>query len=297
MTPVLASVPVAVDVLADVLDRQVDYRVLRRMRTMDRRESLGFSTATLRGACVDVETTGLDPARDRIIELAVQTFEADEEGRIVSTGEPRSWLEDPGVPLSDEIVRITKLRSEDLRGRSIPDGEAFAILASAHVVVAHNAAFDCPFVERRLPGLAGHSWACSLAGIDWRAAGFEGRTLSHLCGQMGWFYEAHRAGSDVTALMHLLDHTLADGTTVLKRLIDRERRPTWLIEVREAPFEAVEPLKSRGYRWNPERLLWWTEVADERREPELEWATIRVYHATRSPESTRIDWTTRYSRA
>ncbi len=61
--PLAAALGFAAEVLADVLDRQVDYRVLRRMRIMDRRESLGFSAATLRGACVDVETTGLDASR------------------------------------------------------------------------------------------------------------------------------------------------------------------------------------------------------------------------------------------
>jgi DNA polymerase-3 subunit epsilon len=293
----LASVPVDPEVLADVLGRQRDYRVLRRMRTMDRSETHGLSAGVLRGVCVDVETTGLDPFRDSIIELAVQSFVADAEGRIVATGEAHGWLEDPGVPLTDEITRVTRLKDDDLRGRSIPDGEAYAALAEADVVIAHNARFDCPFVERRIPELVGRPWACSLNGVDWAAAGFEGRTLSQLCGQIGWFYEAHRAGVDVTALLHLLDHELADGTTVLKRLIERERRPTWLFEAIDAPFDAKDALKERGYRWNGDRLLWWKEVAEDQRDAELDWATIRVYRAMRSPETTLIDWTARYARA
>lgn len=297
MKPVLTNVPVDVEVLADVLDRQRDYRVLRRMRTMERHEPHGFSTAVIRGVCLDVETTGLDPMKDRVIELAVQSFEADANGRIVATGRPYGWLEDPRMPISDEITRVTRLRAEDLVGRSIHDGEAYSILSSADVVIAHNAAFDCPFVERRIPETVGSPWACSLKGVDWAAEGFEGRTLSQLCGAMGWFYEAHRAGVDVTALLHLLDHELADGATVLKRLLDRERRPTWLIEAVGAPFDAKDRLRERGYRWNPDRAAWWREVDDDDREAELEWATLRVYNALRSPESTRIDWTIRYSRA
>lgn len=41
--------------------------------------------------------------------------------------------------------------------------------------------------------------------LDWRAHGFEGRTLSHLLARMGWFYDAQRAQTDVDALLHLLD--------------------------------------------------------------------------------------------
>lgn len=296
--PVMASVPVDAEVLADALGRQRDYRVLRRLRTMDRREPHGFSTAVVRGVCLDVETTGLDPKVDRVIELAVQTFEADARGRIVSTGRPYGWLEDPGVALTPEITAVTGIRAEDVAGRSIPDGEAYSILSSSDVIVAHNASFDCGFVERRFPDLIGHPWACSLNGVDWAAAGFrDGRTLSQLCVAMGWFYEAHRAGVDVTALLHALDHELADGTTVLRRLLETERRPTWLVEAVGAPYEAKDRLRERGYRWSPERLVWSRQVSDEDRQAELEWATLKVYGALRSPETTRIDWTTRYSRA
>lgn len=297
MMPVMVGVPVDAEVLAEALDRQRDYRVLRRMRPMRRHEPHAFSTAVMRGACVDVETTGLDPTKDRVIELALQTFAADTSGRIVATGDPIGWLEDPGVPISEEITRVTGLAAADLTGRSIPDGEVYSILSSVHFIVAHNAAFDRPFLERRIPGLEGCAWACSLAGIDWRREGCEGRTLTQLCTSIGWFYEAHRASVDVTALMHLLDHELAAGTTVLKRLLDRERRPTWLVEAVDAPSGARGLLRARGYRWNPDRLAWWREVDDEQRDAELEWASLKVYHALRSPETTRIDWTTRYTRA
>ena len=35
--------------------------------------------------------------------------------------------------------------------------------------LAHNAAFDRPFVENRLEVFEHKAWACSFAGIDWKA--------------------------------------------------------------------------------------------------------------------------------
>lgn len=63
---------------------------------------------------------------------------------------------------------------------------------------------DRPFVERRLPSLAGRLWACSMAEIDRMELGFDGKALGHLVSQCGWFFEGHRAENDVLALIYLL---------------------------------------------------------------------------------------------
>lgn len=291
----LVNVPVAIEAIARVLARHPDFRVLRRMLPMDREETGVIRTGVLTGVCIDVETTGLDHGEDRIIELAMQRFRADAEGRIVETGRPRAWLEDPGIEIGDDIIRLTGLKPEDLKGRGIADGEAATILASSDVIIAHNSRFDRPFVEARLPACSGRPWACSLEGMDWAELGFEGRSLSQLLSQMGFFYDAHRATADVTALLHLLDHRLASGETVLKRLLDASRRDTWLMAAVGAPFEARELLKRRGYRWHPTRKMWWTEVPEDRRQAEAEWATIHVYRGLQNPETARIDWTKRYA--
>ena len=165
----------------------------------------------------------MDCDTDVITELAAQRFWADRRGRIVATGRPRSWLEDPRRELRSEIVALTGLVDADLSGRAISDGEASAMIADADFVIAHNARFDRPFVEKRLPLVAGRPWVCSLRDVDCRALGFEGRTLGHLLMQTGWFYEAHRASTDVTALLHLLDHPLEGGETVLRRAVAAAR--------------------------------------------------------------------------
>jgi DNA polymerase III subunit epsilon len=212
----------------------------------------------------------------------------------VETGKPHGWFEFPGEPIPAEITRITGIRDEDVRGKAIPDGEAVSMFLGCDFVVAHNAAFDRPFLQRRLPEIADCAWACSLADVDWGSLGFEARKLKHLAMEMGWFYEPHRATVDVTALLHVLDHELEDGGTVAARMLERARRPTYLLEAQDAPFERRGALKERGWRWNASRRVWSVEVAEASLESEVEWATIHVYDALRAPEWTRRDWRVRY---
>lgn len=138
------------------------------------------------GVSVDVETTGLDRESDKIIELAVQRFRFDELGRIIQIGTPRVWREDPGRALDPRFTRLTGLTDELLAGQIIDDVAAAEILTSGDIIVAHNAAFDRPFVDRRLPAVAGRPWACSMAEVDWLDLGFDGRALGYLVTQCGW---------------------------------------------------------------------------------------------------------------
>ena len=105
---------------------------------------------------VDVETTGLDRETDRIIELAVQRFRFDARGRVIQVGVPRVWREDPGIALDPRITKLTGLTADDRAGQVIDEAAAVEILSSADIIFAHNAAFDRPFIHRRLPAIAGN---------------------------------------------------------------------------------------------------------------------------------------------
>lgn len=289
----IIEIPVPAATLARALSRHDDYRVVRRLGRMIRRDSRLRSKGELCVCVLDCETTGTDPGTDKIIELAVQKVWLNEDGRIVQTGRPYSWLEDPARSIPEEVRRITGLTDADVRGTAIADGEAYSLIWSAGAVLSHNARFDRPFVEARLK-LSGQAWICSLTDLDWREHGFEGRSMSQLLWQCGWFYSAHRAAGDVNARLHLLDHRLAGGTTVMKELLAAAQRPSWIIEAVEAPLSARGPLKARGYRWEPPCRCWWKEVSDEGLEAELGWATDHVYGGMRAPVHRRISWRERY---
>jgi DNA polymerase-3 subunit epsilon len=268
---------------ARLLDDQPEFRVLRRLVPVDRLHAGPPQGRARIGVAIDVETTGLDRDNDRIIELAVQRFRFDERGRVIEIGRPRVWREDPGVPIDPRITKLTGLAAEDLAGQVIDEAAAVAILASADIVVAHNAAFDRPFVDRRLPAVAGLPWACSMAEPDWLELGFDGRALGHLVSQCGWFFEGHRAENDILALIYLLGHGTADGETILAKLMARSERPTYRVNAVDAPFEAKDALKARGYRWDAALRFWWKTVPEEDHEAERTWLLAEVYRGRGEP--------------
>nr|WP_082049386.1 3'-5' exonuclease [Sphingomonas melonis] len=290
----VVGVPVPVGTLARALARHPDFRILKRIGPMERRESGYARTGELSVCVLDVETMGFDHRLDEIIELSLQTVRIDAEGRIVSTGRNSSWLEDPGRPIPPEIVKVTGITDADVAGRSISEGEAYGELTSADLLLSHNAAFDRPFVDRRFD-LPPRPWICSLNDFAWRDHGFDGRSLTQLLLQCGWFFDAHRAAGDVNALLHLLDHRLEGGATVMKELLVNAARATSVVEAVGAPMSAKDALKSRGYRWDAGRRLWWRAVPEDQGAAERDWVADHAYGGARAPVVRRVTWKERYA--
>jgi DNA polymerase-3 subunit epsilon len=287
--------------LLHAIEGSADYRLLRRVEVKEGETGVGGRTGTSIGIALDVETTGIGED-DVIIELAIRRFRFDPDGVIVKIDRMYSWLEDPGREIAPDISKLTGLTDADLAGMSLDDDAATRLLRSAEFVVAHNARFDRGMIERRLPDLKDLAWACSCNDVDWRANGFEGRTLGWLLGQCGLFHEAHRAGDDVDGVIALLAHRLDAGPTVLAEMLRRARAPSWRFRAVGAAFEVKDVLRARGYRWDasPDAKAWWREVADEEREQEEWWLAGHVYSAEARPRALgpridRITWHERYS--
>ena len=239
-------------------------------------------------AIVDCEATSLNPATAKIIELAVMGVIVDGEGRVVGHSPISSWLEDPSEVLSEEVKLVTRLDDEMLAGNSIDERAALGILNRAEMIIAHNASYDAPIMERRLPTLAGRAWACSVRELDWLRLGYDGAKLSHLVMQAGWYCDGHRAAVDVVALFHLLQ---VSGSirgdmprTHLERLLERADQPMVRVAAVRPGYEHSPELKARGYRWAPENKTWWIDVSDHDACQEETWLRrqgIRAIDCTR----------------
>src|SRR5207245_7693951 len=94
-------------------------------------------------AALDLETTGLDPARDRVIEIGAVAFTPD---RITSTLEQ---LVDPGRAVPDVVLRLTGIKQEELRGAATPESalRRLADFLRGRQPVGHGARLDVEFLE------------------------------------------------------------------------------------------------------------------------------------------------------
>ena len=239
VTPVVAPVVApdnSAEAMARTLEAHPDYRVLRRL--VPQLEFAPASGPVLTLLVLDTETTGLNPARDKVVELALLRVTVD-----LATGQPvgavqvYDGLEDPGMPMPEEITVITGITDDMLRGQSLDEARVLALLDGADLVLAHNAGFDRPFVEARLPQFAALTWACSFADIDWKQAGRGSAKLTSLASELGLFYDAHRAEMDCHALLAVLMAPLAGtASSGLMRLIEASRSPTFRLQATNAPF-------------------------------------------------------------
>lgn len=206
-------------------------------------------------AVVDVETSGLDPARHRVIEVAVTQL--DPTGR-----SQREWSSLVRVPGSTGPVHVHGLTSESLK-----DAPNFADIAPQladllrdRILVAHNAAFDWSFLameaRRSRIELPVSERLCT-----WHLAKALQLPTSNL--RLGTLAEhwgipvdqAHRAGDDVRVLVQVLGHCLDEAAQAGTPL----------------PLEPCAPLSR-----------WW-RLAALRHRARREWRrhTRRVRHAVR----------------
>jgi len=231
------------------------------------------------GIAIDVETTGLNRNDDQVIEIGLRKFLFNREnGDILSADEFYQGLQDPGHPLSAEIQQLTGLTDAMLEGQRIDWDSVNAHLDSAQLIIAHNAGFDRPFIDRNAQSSAAKIWGCSLKQIDWFAKGYTSQKLEILSIYHGFFTDAHRALSDVNALTYLLSHRdEATGKTYFAELLDNARRPFTRVFATAAPFESKDILKRRGYSWDTAQRVWSKSIFTSDLSGETQWLENNVY--------------------
>ncbi|MFN8665972.1 MAG: 3'-5' exonuclease [Gemmatimonadaceae bacterium] len=263
---------------AAVLAADPDYLVLRRL-PREARYAAPPADGVRRALFVDVETTGLDARSDVIIQFCGVPFDyAPTTGEVFGVHPAITCYEDPGRPIPPFVVAKTGITDAMVAGQRLDEPSITAAVGDAVLVIAHNAAFDRGFLDQRLPVFAEKHWACSQQDVPWAGLGYDSSKLEFLLYKHAHtFYEAHRADEDVYAGIHLLATPFQDGVRPMRLLLESARRPMWRISAIGAPFDSKDALKARSYRWNPQKSVWWREVADAERADEMRWLEEAVY--------------------
>ncbi len=183
---------------------------------------------------LDTETTGLDPDRDRVIDIGAVRLGPDLDVR-----ERFDTLVDPGMPIPLFIARLVGITDADVRGApAFPEAlTALREFVGDAVLAGHNVGFDRDHLAagaRRagLPPLA-NEWFDTLEAALLLYPELDRHALAIMAAELGIERQAHRALPDA--------ETAAD---VLKRL-----------SARAAGLGAEERALLTAVRWAPLELL------------------------------------------
>ncbi|WFU29047.1 3'-5' exonuclease [Bradyrhizobium sp. CB1717] len=283
--------------MAEALSRSPDYRVLRRLVARPTYiPTAGLEVRT--GILLDTETTGLDCAKDEIIELGMVKFDYAADGRILGVRDTFSAFNEPSVPISAEVTALTGITNEMVAGHKFDDAAVTAFVESAAITIAHNSGFDRKFAERYWSVLEHKAWGCSMSEIDWRKHRFAGSQLGYLLNGAGYFHQAHRAVDDCHALLEVLAFELpTTGSPALALLLETARRKTLRVWAEQSPFELKDSLKRRGYRWNDgsdgRPKSWYIDVTEAAFADEIAFLRTEIYLRDADP---RVQELTAFSR-
>ncbi len=177
------------------------------------------------GLLVDVETTGLGPTSDEVIELALKLFSyRPDSGEIMDIIEEDSFLREPLSHSArrnyDRAFRVHGIPYDLVRGKSFYDVKIKTYFHRADSIFAHNASFDRSFLYHMYPEVNELNWYCTMRNIPWKNYGFpNGKLLTLLEAHDITNYQTHRAMDDITYLMELLKKTSPKGNLYLQEVL------------------------------------------------------------------------------
>lgn len=163
---------------------------------------LGLDDAERELAFLDLETTGFDPERDDVIEIAVLVARGPEVRARMST------LVDPCRPIPRDATQLTGIDDAAVAGApriAAAIAEALDMIGDRDIV-AHNASFDRAFVARaagRIGRRVTGTWIDSLQLARIALPRMRSHRLRDLAEAFGSPPATHRAGDDTEALFRV----------------------------------------------------------------------------------------------
>lgn len=158
---------------------------------------------------IDLETTGLDPKKDKIIEIgAVKVLN----GIVIDTLET---FVNPSRRLEERITQITGITNEDLKHAMEPEVAIPQLISfiGDNILLGHSVLFDYSFIKRAAVNLG---YPFEKKAIDTLKISrkflnaLDSRKLGALCTHYNINLNAHRALADATATHELFKRLVTD---------------------------------------------------------------------------------------
>ena len=218
---------------------------------------------------LDTETTGLDPQRDRCIELGAVLFDVPRRSVLSQVSLLLPCEQNPAQAVNGIDPLLTQQPQPWQQGLQWFE----ALLAASDVVVAHNAAFDRQwFGIAPLPAID-KPWLCSMEDIRWPAdrhlrSNPSVRDLALAYSVPVW--AAHRALTDCIYLAQVFERC-----SDLEPLLQQGLEPRRLYRARLS-YEERHKAREAGFRWNEPVSGAWSRRLSEREAALLTFPVVPV---------------------
>lgn len=226
---------------------------------------------------VDFETSGLDPVKDRIVEVGAVLYDW-------NTGIPlilQSNLVRVEVPLSPEVTAVHGITDDMLELYGMPEpfvfGQLLALIDRSSYVMAHfGNDFDRKFCFETFTRLGipvpAQNWLDTSCDVIY-PEGVTTRNLGYLAAEAGFLNPfRHRAVFDVLTMLKVAsEHPL-------ERIIARSLEPMVYVQA-YVSFAENQKAKDFSFRWHPETKMWWkgqkkSDFEAERDGYQFKWALM-----------------------
>lgn len=207
----------------------------------------------------DIETTGLDKHKDRIIEVGLALYSTGQQKILESTG----FLVHPdGVAISQEITDLTGVTQSavDKFGydQHFAIDEVIRYAGMADAIMGHNVVrFDMPVTNNTAARLGLKIPEKLIIDTMTDIPGVDGEQLITMCAKKGFCNpNQHSAEDDAKAVIKLT--TFYD----IDKIVERAKSPTIAVQSHQARSEN-DLVKKLKFRWYPERKIWYKLIKQE----------------------------------
>lgn len=194
----------------------------------------------------DLETTGLDPSKDKIIEVGAILYSVDHQCILQQFSTLLTCEENQASDINHIEVGATKEVTNNTLLQLFKDW-----VKEADYIVAYNAQFD----KSWLKGITKEKpWICAFEDIVWpknhKKTNLVATALNHGVGVS----VAHRALADCQLLAQLFDR-MPDLPGLLAEAVERSNEPKVCV-VADVPYEERDKPKAKMFKWDGLKKQW-----------------------------------------
>jgi DNA polymerase-3 subunit epsilon len=238
---------------------------------------------------LDLETSGLDPKVDRIIEVGAVLFDWDTQKPMQMISELVDPLMDLSIDeftLTGEIIEHTGITMEMLETFGSDERDVLRMIEQMAEKADYRMGHFCNDFDALFLQEAYARTGITEPALDWLDTSIDvrypekikTRNLRHLAAEHGFLNPfPHRAVFDVLTMFKVA------GCYNLEDIIARAKEPTVYVQAL-VKFEVNHLAKDRGYRWNPAKKIWWKQFKVSDFEAERQDYGFATQFLTEAPE-------------